>query len=186
MKPFLALLRRALVTLLLLAPQLSAQAVPAEAVGRAHARAAASGRRSAWACRGPSPVRRRRWACRCARASASPPRRSTPAAACSVGASSSSSATTSRATKLGAQIVRDFIHRERVTAGLGIVNTGVALASQRHYQMARIPVITSVATGSLITKQFQPPISPKLRVPRLRQRHLAGRGDRRGGGRPAA
>jgi branched-chain amino acid transport system substrate-binding protein len=59
--------------------------------------------------------------------------------------------------ELGAQIVRDFIHRERVTAGLGIVNTGVALASQRHYQMARIPVITSVATGSLITKQFQPP-----------------------------
>ncbi|HRG71841.1 MAG TPA: ABC transporter substrate-binding protein, partial [Thauera aminoaromatica] len=33
MKPFLALLGRAFVTLLLLAPQLSAQAVPAEAVG---------------------------------------------------------------------------------------------------------------------------------------------------------
>ena len=33
MKPFLALFGRALVTLLLLAPQLSAQAVPAEAVG---------------------------------------------------------------------------------------------------------------------------------------------------------
>ncbi len=59
--------------------------------------------------------------------------------------------------ELGAQIVRDFINRERVVAGLGIVNTGVALASQRHYQTARIPVITSVATGTLITRQFQPP-----------------------------
>ncbi|WEN41645.1 Leu/Ile/Val-binding protein [Thauera sp. GDN1] len=58
---------------------------------------------------------------------------------------------------LGAQIVRDFVNRERVVAGLGIVNTGVALASQRHYQTARIPVITSVATGTLITRQFQPP-----------------------------
>lgn len=59
--------------------------------------------------------------------------------------------------ELGAQIVRDFVHRERVVAGLGVVNTGVALASQRHYQTARIPVITSVATGTLITRQFQPP-----------------------------
>ena len=59
--------------------------------------------------------------------------------------------------ELGAQIVREFVNRERVVAGLGIVNTGVALASQRHYQTARIPVITSVATGTLITRQFQPP-----------------------------
>lgn len=59
--------------------------------------------------------------------------------------------------ELGAQIVRDFVNRERVVAGLGIVNTGVALASQRHYQIARIPVITSVATGTLITRQFLPP-----------------------------
>ncbi|MDX9887420.1 ABC transporter substrate-binding protein [Thauera sp.] len=59
--------------------------------------------------------------------------------------------------ELGAQIVRDFVNRERIVAGLGIVNTGVALASQRHYQSARIPVITSVATGTLITRQFQPP-----------------------------
>lgn len=59
--------------------------------------------------------------------------------------------------QLGAQIARDFVNRERVVAGLGIVNTGVALASQRHYQSARIPVITSVATGTLITRQFQSP-----------------------------
>lgn len=59
--------------------------------------------------------------------------------------------------ELGAQIARDFVNHERVVAALGIVNTGVALASQRHYQTARIPVITAVATGTLITRQFQSP-----------------------------
>lgn len=57
----------------------------------------------------------------------------------------------------GAFVVQELIHKENIVAGLGIVNTGVALASQRHYQLARIPIITSVATGSLVTKQFLPP-----------------------------
>lgn len=57
----------------------------------------------------------------------------------------------------GAQVVQDLINKEGIVAALGIVNTGVALASQRYYQTARIPMVTSVATGSLITKQFQPP-----------------------------
>jgi branched-chain amino acid transport system substrate-binding protein len=60
----------------------------------------------------------------------------------------------------GAQVVQELIDHEGVVAGLGIVNTGVALASQRYYQQARIPVITSVATGTLITKQFLPPEHP--------------------------
>lgn len=60
----------------------------------------------------------------------------------------------------GAQVVQELIDKEKVVAGLGIVNTGVALASQRFYQQARIPVITSVATGSLLTKQFLPPQHP--------------------------
>lgn len=60
----------------------------------------------------------------------------------------------------GAQVVQELIDKERVVAGLGIANTGVALASQRFYQQARIPVVTSVATGSLVTKQFLPPLHP--------------------------
>lgn len=60
----------------------------------------------------------------------------------------------------GAQVVQELIDSEGVIAGLGIVNTGVALASQRYYQRARIPVITSVATGTLITRQFLPPEHP--------------------------
>lgn len=60
----------------------------------------------------------------------------------------------------GAQVAQDLVHNARVVASLGIVNTGVALASQRFYQEARIPMITSVATGSLLTKQFLPPQHP--------------------------
>lgn len=60
----------------------------------------------------------------------------------------------------GAQVVQELINQEKIVAGLGIVNTGVALASQRFYQQAHIPMITSVATGSIITKQFLPPQYP--------------------------
>ncbi len=62
--------------------------------------------------------------------------------------------------ELGAQIAQELIRSDRVVAAVGIVNTGVALASQRFYQQARIPIITSVATGSLVTKQFTPPQYP--------------------------
>jgi len=57
----------------------------------------------------------------------------------------------------GAQVVQELINRERIHAGLGVVNTGVGLACQRYYQEARIPMITSVATGSILTQQFRPP-----------------------------
>ncbi len=60
----------------------------------------------------------------------------------------------------GAQIAQELIDKDRVVAAVGIVNTGVALASQRHFQQARIPVITAVATGTLITRQFLPPEHP--------------------------
>jgi branched-chain amino acid transport system substrate-binding protein len=60
----------------------------------------------------------------------------------------------------GAQVAQELIDKERIVATLGVVNTGVALASQRFYQHARIPIITTVATGSLLTKQFVPPQYP--------------------------
>lgn len=60
----------------------------------------------------------------------------------------------------GAQIAQELISHSRVVAGLGIVNTGVALASQRFYQQAHVPMITAVATGSVITRQFLPPQYP--------------------------
>lgn len=57
----------------------------------------------------------------------------------------------------GAQIAQELIHREKVVAGLGIINTGVILASARFYQEAKVPVITPGPTGSQVTKLFQPP-----------------------------
>ena len=63
--------------------------------------------------------------------------------------------------ELGAQIARELVGREKVVAGVGIVNTGVALASQHVYQEARIPMITAVATGTIVTRQFLPPQHPE-------------------------
>jgi branched-chain amino acid transport system substrate-binding protein len=47
-----------------------------------------------------------------------------------------------------------LINKERVVAAVGYANTGVALASQRFFQEAKIPVINNVATGTVITRQF--------------------------------
>jgi len=54
----------------------------------------------------------------------------------------------------GVQIAQELINKEKVTATVGYINTGVALASQRFYQEAKIPVMNNVATGSAITHQF--------------------------------
>lgn len=57
----------------------------------------------------------------------------------------------------GVQVAQELINRERVVATVGFINTGVALAAQRFYENAKIPVMNAVATGSQITKQFLPP-----------------------------
>ena len=54
----------------------------------------------------------------------------------------------------GVQIAQEFINKEKVVAAVGYINTGVALASQRFFQDAKIPVLNNVATGSIITRQF--------------------------------
>ena len=54
----------------------------------------------------------------------------------------------------GVQIAQELINKEKVTAAVGYINTGVALASQRFFQEAKIPVMNNVATGSVITHQF--------------------------------
>lgn len=55
----------------------------------------------------------------------------------------------------GVQIAQELINKEKVVATLGYINTGVALASQRFYQEAKIPVMNNVATGTLVTQQFK-------------------------------
>ena len=59
--------------------------------------------------------------------------------------------------ELGVQIAQELINKERVVATVGFINTGVALASQRFYQEAEIPVFNNVATGTVVTQQFAPP-----------------------------
>lgn len=54
----------------------------------------------------------------------------------------------------GVQVAQELINKEKVVATVGFANTGVALAAQRFYQEAKIPVMNNVATGSIITKQF--------------------------------
>ena len=56
--------------------------------------------------------------------------------------------------ELGVQIAQELINKEHVAATVGFINTGVALASQRFYQEAEIPVINNVATGTVIAQQF--------------------------------
>ncbi len=59
--------------------------------------------------------------------------------------------------ELGVQIAQELIDKEAVAATVGFINTGVALAAQRFYEDAEIPVMNNVATGSIISKQFAPP-----------------------------
>src|SRR6201747_1571753 len=54
----------------------------------------------------------------------------------------------------GVQIAQELINKEKVVAAVGYINTGVALASERFFQEAKIPVMNNVATGSVITHQF--------------------------------
>ncbi len=59
--------------------------------------------------------------------------------------------------ELGVQIAQELVNKENVVASVGFINTGVALAAQRFFQEAEIPVFNNVATGSVIAKQFVPP-----------------------------
>jgi branched-chain amino acid transport system substrate-binding protein len=54
----------------------------------------------------------------------------------------------------GVQIAQELISKEKVVAAVGYINTGVGLASERFFQEAKIPVMNNVATGSVLTHQF--------------------------------
>ncbi len=69
--------------------------------------------------------------------------------------------------EVGVQIAQELINKEQVVATMGFINTGVALASQRFYEENEIPVINNVATGTLITQQFLPPVSEKNYIFRM-------------------
>ncbi len=56
----------------------------------------------------------------------------------------------------GAQIAEELT-RLKVVATIGIVNTGVGLASIDYYQQSRIPLMIAVSTGTALTRKFAIP-----------------------------
>jgi branched-chain amino acid transport system substrate-binding protein len=61
--------------------------------------------------------------------------------------------------ELGAKIATELT-RMKVAASIGIVNTGVGLASIDIYQQARIPLMVAVSTGPVLTRRYAPPAAP--------------------------
>lgn len=57
---------------------------------------------------------------------------------------------------VGAKIAEEFT-QQKVVAAIGIVNTGVGLASIDAYQKAKIPLMIAVSTGTSLTKRYAPP-----------------------------
>lgn len=53
--------------------------------------------------------------------------------------------------------VADELTRMKVVATIGIVNTGVGLASIDAYQKSRIPLMIAVSTGPALTRKYAPP-----------------------------
>lgn len=59
----------------------------------------------------------------------------------------------------GRAIAEAFVNEHKVTATIGVVNTGVALNSIEVYQKARVPLMVAVSTGSPVTLRYAPPDS---------------------------
>ncbi|MBZ0226414.1 MAG: ABC transporter substrate-binding protein [Comamonas sp.] len=57
----------------------------------------------------------------------------------------------------GVQLAQELLQREQVVAGIGFCNTGVALAAQKYFQQAKVPIFDPVATGTAVTSQFEAP-----------------------------
>ncbi len=67
---------------------------------------------------------------------------------------------------VGARIAEEFT-QQKVVAAIGIVNTGVGLASLDAYQKAKIPLMIAVSTGTALTKKFAPPAAPENYIFRI-------------------
>ncbi|WP_292938487.1 ABC transporter substrate-binding protein [Noviherbaspirillum sp.] len=67
---------------------------------------------------------------------------------------------------IGAKIAEEFTQK-KVVAAIGIVNTGVGLASIEAYQKARIPLLIAVSTGTSLTKKYAPPAATENYIFRI-------------------
>ena len=55
----------------------------------------------------------------------------------------------------GAQVMQDLISNEKVVAVLGPINTGVALASYKYPEQAKIPLVINVSAGAPVNELFK-------------------------------
>lgn len=55
----------------------------------------------------------------------------------------------------GAQVMQDLISNQKVVAVLGPINTGVALASYKYPQQAKIPLLINVSAGAPVNDLFK-------------------------------
>lgn len=68
--------------------------------------------------------------------------------------------------EVGAKIAEEFT-QQKVVAAIGIVNTGVGLASIDAYQKAKIPLMVAVSTGTSLTKKYAPPAASENYIFRI-------------------
>ncbi len=68
--------------------------------------------------------------------------------------------------EVGAKIAEEFT-QDKVVAAIGIVNTGVGLASIDAYQKAKIPLVIAVSTGTSLTRKYAPPAAPENYIFRI-------------------
>lgn len=68
--------------------------------------------------------------------------------------------------EVGARIAEEFVQK-KVVAAIGIVNTGVGLASIDAYQKAKIPLMVAVSTGTALTRKFAPPAAAENYIFRI-------------------
>ncbi|NMM27802.1 MAG: ABC transporter substrate-binding protein [Glaciimonas sp.] len=68
--------------------------------------------------------------------------------------------------EVGAKIAQEFV-QQKVVAAIGIVNTGVGLASIDAYQAAKIPLLITVSTGTSLTKKYAPPAAAENYIFRI-------------------
>jgi branched-chain amino acid transport system substrate-binding protein len=73
--------------------------------------------------------------------------------------------------ELGALIAKELTTKEKVVATIGIVNTGVGVASIDAYQEAKIPLLIAVSTGSMLTRKYAPPAAPENYIFRVSPRN---------------
>lgn len=67
---------------------------------------------------------------------------------------------------VGARIAEELTQK-KVVATVGIVNTGVGLASIDAYQKAKIPLLIAVSTGTALTRKYAPPAAPENYIFRI-------------------